>query len=206
MARSYLRAGYCRLRRIHQYLQRDGQWWALLGIAFGWLLTLGTRFLLPTILPQIKTAFTIDNATAGLAISAIWASYGIMQFPAGILADWLDARTLLSTSLILASVSLGILSLVPMFELFLVGCLLLGLGTGLYGPARGIALSDIFAPHPGTAFGFTLAAGSIGSALLPFAASVLIPEFGWRTAVGVWAPVRRYSNRRRVCCSSTIAG
>jgi predicted MFS family arabinose efflux permease len=143
------------------------------------------RFLLPAILPQIKAAFAISNATAGLAISAIWAGYAVMQFPAGVLVDRLDARPLLTGSLVLASVSLGLISVSPVFLVFLSACGLFGLGTGLFGPSRGIALSNIFAPNPGTAFGITLAAGSIGSAALPFLASLLLESVGWRLTVGL---------------------
>jgi predicted MFS family arabinose efflux permease len=163
----------------------DGRKLALAAIAFGWFLTLGMRFLLPAILPQIKATFSIDNATAGLAISAIWAGYAVMQFPAGALVDRVDARPLLSASLALAGASLGLISASPVFSVFLLSCGLFGLGTGLFGPPRGIALSNIFAPNPGTAFGITLAAGSVGSATLPFLASLLLSSIGWRLTVGL---------------------
>lgn len=161
---------------------------ALGTLALGWFLTLGARFLPPAILPQIRATFDIGDATAGIAISAIWVGYGVMQFPAGALADRRDERTLLSLSLVLAGVSLGAIGAAPVFPVFLVACGLFGLGTGLYGPPRGIALSNLFAPTPGRAFGITLAAGSLGSAALPFVASVLADGVGWRLAVGLVVP------------------
>lgn len=161
----------------------------LASIAFGWFLTLGVRFVFPAILPQIKSTFTIDNTAAGLAITAIWASYALMQFPAGILVDRLNERLLLCLSLVLAGVSLIGIGATPMFPLFLIACVLFGLATGLFGTARGIALSNVFSPNPGRAFGATLAAGSVGSAALPFLASLLIDDLGWRWTIGLPVPL-----------------
>ena len=161
----------------------------LLSIAFGWFVTLGMRFVFPAILPQIKDTFAIDNTAAGLAITAIWASYALMQFPAGVLADRLGGRVLLSLSLVLSGVSLVVVGVTPVFPVFLVACVLFGLGTGLFGTARGIVLSTAFAPNPGRAFGVTLAAGSIGSAALPFLASLLADDLGWRPVVGLPVPL-----------------
>ncbi|WP_161973205.1 MFS transporter [Halostella litorea] len=166
----------------------DGLGRALGALAVGWFLTLGARFLPPAILPQIRATFGIGDATAGVAISAIWVGYGLMQFPAGALADRVDERTLLSLSLVLAGASLAAIAGAPAFGVFLVACVLFGLGTGLFGPPRGIALSNLFAPTPGRAFGITLAAGSVGSAALPFVASVLTDRIGWRLAVGLLVP------------------
>lgn len=166
-----------------------GQTEVLAAIALGWFLTLGLRFVLPALLPQITSAFDIDNATAGLAVTVVWAGYGLMQFPAGVLVDYLDERRLLTLSLLLAGGSLGVLGGAPVFGVFLIAAGLFGFGTGLFGTTRGIALSNVFEPNPGRAFGVTLAAGSIGSAALPFLASLLTDEFGWRVAVGASAPL-----------------
>ena len=169
----------------------DGLGRALAALALGWFLTLGARFLLPAILPQVRATFGIGDATAGAAVSIIWVGYGLMQFPAGALADRVDERTLLAASLVLAGASLAATAAAPAFAVFLVACALFGLGTGLFGPPRGIALSNLFAPTPGRAFGITLAAGSLGSAALPFLASVLAEgsSDGWRLGVGLAAPL-----------------
>ncbi|WP_169924423.1 MFS transporter [Natrinema ejinorense] len=158
-------------------------------IAFGWFLTLGTRFLLPAILPQIRGTFEISNTTAGFAITVVWVGYGIMQLPAGVLVDRLGERLLLSLSLALAGVSLGLIGVAPVFGIFLVACGSFGLATGLFGTSRGIALSRFFEPNPGRAFGIALAAGSVGSAALPFVGSALTDIAGWRFVVGLSVPL-----------------
>lgn len=162
----------------------------LLGtIALGWFLTLGARFLLPAVLPEVTAAFAIDDTTAGLAITVVWAGYGLMQFPAGVLVDRIDERTLLSLSLLLAGASLGVVCVAPAFPVFLVACGLFGLSTGLFGTSRGIALAAFFRSNTGLAFGVTLGAGSIGSAALPYLGSVVTGLAGWRLAVGLTVPL-----------------
>lgn len=177
------------MRAIGRRLGGGDQSRILGAIAFGWFLTLGLRFLLPVLLPQIRDAYAVSNATVGVAISVVWMSYGLMQFPAGMLVDRFGARTLLSSSLALAGVSLGLISVAPVFSAFLVACGLFGLATGLFGTSRGIALSRLFTSNPGRAFGITLGAGSIGSAALPFVGGTLTETVGWRATVAAATPL-----------------
>jgi predicted MFS family arabinose efflux permease len=194
-----------RLVRTGRSLHGDGRGWTLLVVALGWLAILGGRYLFPAILPQIKDFFGVSNATAGLAITLVWAGYAVMQFPAGVLVDRLGERSLLTASLVVAAGSIAVVGFAPIFLLFLLGCALFGLGTGLYGPARGTALSNTFGGSDGAAFGLTLAAGSVGSAAFPLAASLLVDSLGWQTtvllligpllvvAVGAWRAIPQYT-------------
>lgn len=166
-------------------LRGGGRGWTLFAVAVGWLLILGTRLLVPVILPQVKLAFDISNATAGLAITLSWAGYALMQFPAGVLGDRFGYRTLLAASLLLTGVSLAFLGAAPYFWVFMIAIAAFGLGTGLYGPTRGIVLSRTFPRNDSTVFGITLAAGSLGSALLPLFGGVLVSRLGWRLVVGL---------------------
>ncbi|TQQ79852.1 MFS transporter [Halonotius terrestris] len=165
-------------------LRGDGRGWTLLAIASGWVFVLGGRFLVPAVLPQVKATFGISDAGAGVAITIIWAAYGLMQSPGGLLIDRLGERRLLTGSLLLTAASVVFLGAAPAFLAFLVGCGIFGLATGLYGPARGTALSRTFPDHDGTAIGATLAAGSLGSAILPLAAGSLVETYSWRLIVG----------------------
>jgi predicted MFS family arabinose efflux permease len=168
------------LRNGVRGLRGDGRGWLLVVVAVGWAFTLGLRFLIPPLLPQIKTAFTVSNATAGLAITALWVGYALMQFPAGVLIDRIGERTLLTASLCLSGLSLCLIGFSPVFAVFFVGTAAFGLGSGLYGPSRGTVLSRTFTRKAGAAFGVTLAMGSIGSAVLPGAATAVVERVGWR--------------------------
>lgn len=161
---------------------------ALGAISGGWFLILGLRFTFPTLLPQFTQAFSLNNSTAGLVITVVWAGYALMQFPAGFLDDRTGERSLLVVSLVLAAASMGLVGVAPVLSVFLVGCAALGLGSGLYGPSRGTAASNLFPDHDDTAFSAMLAAGSIGSALLPVLAGRAVGKIGWRLTLGLSLP------------------
>lgn len=165
-------------------LRDDGRGWTLLAIAAGWVFVLGGRFLVPAVLPQVKTAFAIGDVGAGIAVTIIWATYGLMQTPAGLLVDRIGERKLLAGSVVLTATSVVLIGAAPAFAAFIVGCAGFGLATGLYGPARGTALSRTFPDHDGAAIGATLAAGSVGSAVLPLVAGSLVGAVSWRLLVG----------------------
>lgn len=177
-----------RLPRSLRSLRGDGRGWVLLTVALGWLFTLGLRFLVPTLLPQVKATFGLDNAAAGLAVTVIWGCYALMQFPAGLLTDRIGERTVLAASLAGSAASLALLAAAPLFAVFLLGAAAFGVGSGLYGPARGMSLSKAFPRNDGAAFGITLAAGSLGSAVIPLIAGTAVGALGWRLLVGGTAP------------------
>jgi predicted MFS family arabinose efflux permease len=169
-------------------LRGDGRGWTLLAIALGWVFVLGGRFLVPAVLPQVKDAFSVGDVGAGVAVTVIWAAYGVMQAPAGLLIDRLGERRLLTGSLLLTAASVVLLGAAPAFLAFLFGCGIFGLAGGLYGPARGTALSRTFSDNDSTAIGATLAAGSIGSAVLPLIAGTLVGTYSWRLLIGGLLP------------------
>lgn len=175
------------MRSLGAGLRGGGRGRTLAAVAFGWLLILGLRFTVPALLPQVKATFDIGNATAGVAVTVIWATYALMQFPAGMLVDRVGERLLLSASLAVAAAGLLLLGIAPGFGVFLVACAGFGLGTGLFGPARGTVLSRTF-ERDGAAFGLTLAAGSVGAAGLPLLAGILVAGVGWRPLVVAAVP------------------
>ncbi|MFC4358082.1 MFS transporter [Halobium salinum] len=166
----------------------DGRGPTILLVGLGWFLVLGLRYLVPALLPQIKAGFGLGNAAAGFAVTVIWVAYALMQFPAGSAVGRVGERALLAVSLAAAGASLVAIGLAPTFLVFLVGVALFGLGTGLFGPPRGTLLSRTFAPNDGAAIGVVLAAGSVGSAALPFLAGLLVDDLGWRVTVAATAP------------------
>lgn len=170
-------------------LRGGGRGWMLATIAAGWLLTLGMRFLVPAVLPQVRKTFEISNATAGLAVTVIWAFYALTQFPAGLVTDRVGERTALAVSLGVTAGSLLLLAGAPLFPVFVLGAAAFGVSSGLYGPARGTSLSKGFPRRSGAAFGITLACGSLGSAVLPLVAGVLVGALGWRLLIAAAAPL-----------------
>jgi predicted MFS family arabinose efflux permease len=174
-----------RRRAVVSRLLADGRAGLLAAVALGWLFVVGARFLLPAVLPQVKTTFAVGNAGAGLAVSVVWAAYAVMQAPGGVLIDRVGERLLLAGSLALTGAAVVAVAVAPTYLVFLVGCGLFGLTTGLYGPARGTSISRSFPRNDGAAIGATLAAGSVGSAVLPLVAGSLVGRVGWRLLLGV---------------------
>lgn len=164
-------------------LRGGGRGWTLLAIAVGWVFIIGGRFLVPAVLPQVKATFDVTDFEVGVAITIIWAAYALMQSPGGVLVDRVGERRLLAGSLLLTAASVLLLGGAPVFLGFLIGCAVFGLASGVYGPARGTALSRTFPNNDGTAIGLTLAAGSVGSAVLPFLAGAFVESYGWRLIV-----------------------
>jgi predicted MFS family arabinose efflux permease len=182
-------SGYGRLGRAVAGLRGEGRGWLLLSVAVGWFFVLGMRFVVPGILPTITDDFTVSASEAGLAVTVLWVTYAAMQFPAGYFADRLGERVLLVAGLLVSAVGLVSYTFTPTFGLFVLATGVFGLGSGLYGPPRGTVISKTYDENDGAAFGLMLAAGSVGAAALPAAAAVAVTAVGWRTAVGIVAPV-----------------
>ncbi len=177
-----------RLRETIRAVHDDGRGWTLLAVAGGWFFLLGLRFVVPALLPAITQDFPVSNATAGAAITLLWVTYAMVQFPAGALVDRLGERRLLVASVVLAATGLVGYALSPTFTIFLVATAAFGLGSGLYGPPRGTVLSRTFPDRDGVAFGVVLASGSLGAAALPVLATWLTGTAGWRSAIAVTIP------------------
>ncbi|WP_223302170.1 hypothetical protein [Haladaptatus sp. R4] len=52
------------LRETVRGLRGDGRGWLLVTVAIGWAFTLGMRFILPTLLPQIESNLHISDSLA----------------------------------------------------------------------------------------------------------------------------------------------
>jgi len=182
-------SGESRVSRAVDGLRGDGRGWLLAAVAVGWFLVLGMRFVVPGILPTITDDFTVSASQAGLAVTVLWVTYAVMQFPAGYFADRLGERVLLAAALLVSAAGLVSYVATPTFALFVVATGVFGLGSGIYGPPRGTVISKTYDDNDGTAFGLMLAAGSVGAALLPAAAGVAVGVVGWRTAIGVVSPL-----------------
>lgn len=160
----------------------------LVAVAAGWFLVLGMRFVVPAVLPTIRAEFVVSNTSAGAAVTVLWLTYAAVQFPAGVYIDRVGERTLLVGSALLSGSALLAYLVSPTYALFVVVTAGFGLGTGLYGPPRGTLLSRTFDAREGTAFGTVMAAGSVGSALLPLVAAVVTVRYGWRIGLAAAAP------------------
>lgn len=176
-------------RTIWRDLFNDGKGWILLAVAAGWFLSLGLRYVYPSMIPFLRDYFGFDLTVAGLLLSALWVAYALGQIPGGIMGDRLGEGNVLviSTGLSTAAVLLVAAS-VNLWMLF-VGTIAFGLATALYGPTRFTVFTDIYSDRVGTAIGLTYAAGSLGNTVLPATAAAVASYTSWRLGFGWMVPL-----------------
>jgi len=177
------------LRTATGELRQDGRGWILVTVSAGWFLTIGVRFVYPSLLPFLREAFAMDLTTAGMLLTMLWAAYAVGQFPSGILGDRIGERNVLVFSTAVATLALlAVAASVSVRTLFL-GTLAFGLGTSLFGPTRFTIFTRFYPERAGTAIGITMAAGNIGNTLLPPLAGVLASYVTWRLGFGFVIPL-----------------
>ncbi len=158
-------------------------------VAFGWLLVLGVRLVIPTLLPRISAEFGLGHTVGGSLFTLLLVVAALMQFPGGVLADRAGGRAVLFLGLLFTGLGVLLMTVAPLFVAFVVGVGLFGLGTGLYGTPRVTVLSTIFPERDGTAIGITSAAGNVGTAVLPVVATAVAVAFGWRNGFAFALPL-----------------
>jgi len=158
--------------------------WIILGLCVTcFLCTFITRFTWPPLISVVAPILGINMAQAGAYMSAFYVGYVLTQIPAGILADRLGVRIILSTSLIIEGVSTAAFSLIPDYQTGFLLRILAGLGAGAVFSSCSRALVEWFPEKErGMAFGFLFAAPSGGIILSNFLAPTLNQLVGWQGA------------------------
>jgi predicted MFS family arabinose efflux permease len=133
------------------------------------------------LLPMIRGDFGLDYTQSGFVISAFMLSYGFGQVPAGLLADRLGPRILMTTGILgvaLAGLLVGLSHTYLMMMVFLV---LMGLLAGGYHPAAPPLISASVKPENlGRALGLHVVGGGVSYFLAPIMAAWIAATWGWR--------------------------
>lgn len=177
------------VRTLLHELWRDGKGWVLLTVSAGWFLSIGGRYLYPSVLPFLRETFGFDLTTAGLLLSALWFAYAIGQFPGGLLGDRIGEGNILVISTALCAGAMLVVSLSFNVWMLFLATLVFGFGTALYGPHRFTIFTDIYTDRAGTAVGVTMAFGSIGNTVLPAVAAAVAGYATWRLGFGFVVPL-----------------
>jgi MFS family permease len=127
--------------------------------------------------------------TAGFLLTVLWIAYACGQLPGGILADWIGERLLLIASSLLAATMLALVVTAESAIVLFVATTLFGLGTALYGVSRFTILNEIYPNQLGTATGVTMAAGDLGTSLMPPAAGFIAAAVAWQYGFGFAVPL-----------------
>ena len=160
-------------------MQGGGRGKALLAIASSSFLLIGVQMIYPVLLPELRTTYGLDLATAGLLLTVLWLANAAGQVPGGVLADQIGEGRIMVASTVISAVTVLFIVTAGSVAILFVATVLLGLGIALFGVARYTALDDLFPEHVGTSVGVVLAAADAGQALLP-------PLAGFLAAIVVW--------------------
>ena len=179
------------LRRVKRYVRTrplvDERLGVLVAVGFGWFLLLGTRLVIPALLPNIRAEFAFSNAIAGSLYTLLLGVAALLQLPGGIIADRVGGRSVLLLGIGAGVGGVTLLAAAPTVSAFVLGIVLFGAGTGIYGTPRVTVLSAVYSDRDGTAIGLVSAAGNAGTTLLPVVAGTLAAAAGW--AYGFWFAV-----------------
>jgi len=134
---------------------------------------------LPPLLPLVMAEFGTDYFTMGIIVSVFSYAFGLGSLPAGILADKIGPRRLVSLYLFGAGTA-GVLVLPAsslLFYAIIMG--LMGAFCSTYHPAANTLIS-LGIKEKGNAFGIHGIAGSIGVAVVPALSAWIGTLMGWR--------------------------
>ncbi len=137
---------------------------------------------LPTpLLPFIRDDFALDYVQSGMVVSAFSLAYGIGQLPAGVLADRIGARILITIGICGVAVAGLLVGLSQTYIMMLVFLALMGIAGGGYHPAASPLISASVEPEKrGRALGIHLIGGSGSFFLAPIIAAAIAANWGWR--------------------------
>jgi MFS family permease len=154
----------------------------LLIVSVGWGSIQGGRLLLSPLLPRITSDLNISNTKAGAALTLLWGTYALLQFPSGRLSDQLSRKVLLVTGIFFVVSGFLTLTTTSSYLVLLAASGTVGIGAGLYPTAARALVADLFVERRGQAFGLHAASGDLGGGAAAGVAVVVVVIASWRVA------------------------
>ncbi|MCI4184147.1 MFS transporter, partial [Dickeya dianthicola] len=136
------------------------------------------------IAPSLKTAWGIGNAELAVVISAALIGLAVGAMVSGPLADWRGRKTIIIASVFLFGLWTLLTAFSQTLQHMVIFRFLTGLGLGAAMPNVGTLVSE-FAPEKKRSFIITVVfcGFSFGAASGGFAASWMIPQWGWHSVL-----------------------
>lgn len=166
----------------------DGPATVLAAVGLGWALSIGVRFVYPALVPFLRAEFGFGLSAAGLLLSLLWGAYAAGHVPGGVLGDRIGEGNVLVLSALVSTVAMAAVTAATGVVVLFAATIAFGLATALYGPTRFTVLTDLFPDDSGSAVGLTMAAGNVGNAALPVAATAVAGALTWRFGFGAFIP------------------
>ncbi|USZ69908.1 MFS transporter (plasmid) [Halorussus salilacus] len=154
----------------------------LVACSLGWAALSVGRFALAPMLPAIIEDLAITRFEAGVALSALWGFYALLQYPGGRLSDELSRKTLLIAGLGLLVAGFGLFAVTSDYVAFVVAASVVGVGAGVFSTPTKALITDLFVVRRGQAFGVQTAASDAGGAVASSVAVAALAVATWQTA------------------------
>ena len=138
-------------------------------------------FLLPPILPLLKTDFGVGYAALGLIMTVFNLASGLNHVPMGFLVDRFGARRLLLYGVAVSTITYVCMGAFAGYTAMLVLAAIAGVANSVYHPADYALLSASVSPRRmGRAFSLHTFAGFAGGAMAPLVMAYVSLQWGWR--------------------------
>ena len=145
---------------------------------------------LPPILPLLVNDFGISYVKAGALLTVFFATYSLLQLPAGVLADRIGQRWILAAGMVVLAAGMLVAAGAQDYWGLVLAEILAGIGGSTYHPSGMSLISDLeTGDTEGKAMGIHGFGGVVGTALAPALIGGLAAIFGWRLALTVSAAV-----------------
>ena len=155
---------------------------ALCTLAF--FATMVARLAISPVVPAITEDLQVSNTVIGFALSGMWLTYALSQYPSGLLGDRYGERLVILVAIAGTAVGSLLIAISPSAALFVFATLVLGALAGLhYSVATSLLTRAI--PNTGTAIGIHSVGAPIAGLLTPVAAAWIGTTYGWRPAVAL---------------------
>lgn len=146
--------------------------------------TMVGRLAISAVVPNIASQFNVSTSLIGFALTGMWITYALAQFPSGIFANIVGERCIILVSIGGTGLSALIILLSPVFGIFIIGTVLLGAVAGLHYSVATTLLTRTY-NKIGTAIGIHNSGGPVAGLVSPIVVSWLAVSYGWRPAVGL---------------------
>jgi predicted MFS family arabinose efflux permease len=164
----------------------------LLGTAvLGNFAQFGARVVISPFVIAITGTFLVSKSDVGLVLTLLWATFAIVQYPSGVLADRYGERPVILASLATTAAGSLALASAPSYFLFVAAAVLLGGGAGLYFSVGTALLSKQYeaGDGQGRALSIHSAGAPLAGLVVPVAATTVAAQWGWRAGVATGAAV-----------------
>ena len=159
------------------------RWWIVFLLFTNTFINALDRASLSTAAPTIMAELGLDTATMGIALSAFFWCYLVMNIPAGGLADKYGAKRTLGWAAVLWSVCSALTGTATHYLHVVLARIGVGAGEAASFPVNARIITHNFRPQErGTATGLYISGLRLGFAVTPVLMALAISRWGWRFA------------------------